>query len=116
MRYINRAVAVIKPRQPFVDWINQLPDYDETLSLRDLRATQDFTAYLIPEYEMPDEAYEYIKGMYETIFKRELEGWYRDSKFWPKKRDYETFLEWFVVELHSEVIDTIDSRITKSKM
>ncbi|MCI0605259.1 hypothetical protein L0156_19915 [bacterium] len=54
--------------------------------------------------------------MYQTTFKKELEGWYRDSKFWPKKRDYEMFLEWFVVEIHSEVIDTMDTRITESKI
>jgi len=33
MYTINRSIAIIKPRQPFVDWANQLPDADRKIGL-----------------------------------------------------------------------------------
>jgi hypothetical protein len=36
-RLINRTVAIIKPKQPFLDWLKGLPDWDVKLTLRELR-------------------------------------------------------------------------------
>ena len=53
MYFVDRSVAVIKPKQPFVDWLNQVPDNDMELSLDSLRA--DCTVILIPEFDEPEE-------------------------------------------------------------
>lgn len=47
MYFVDRAVAVIKPKQAFADWLNAVPDNDMELSLDSLRA--DSTVILIPE-------------------------------------------------------------------
>lgn len=53
MYFVDRSVAVIKPKQPFLDWLNNMPDNDIDLSLDNLRA--DCTVLLIPEYDEPEE-------------------------------------------------------------
>lgn len=114
MQIINRAVAVIKPKQPFVDWANQLPDAKWKTSLKDLE--EDSTVILIPEYDSNEEAEEYIDTLAEGIFEDELFGWCTNKSWWPKNRTRETFWKWFDVELHSIVIDPVDGPIEKEEV
>ena len=44
---------------------------------------------------------------YEALFENELEGWYTDESLWPKKRDLKLFREWFNVECHTVIEDTV---------
>lgn len=48
MYTINRSIAIIRPKQPFVDWVNELPDAEWKSSLSDFK--NDCFALLIPEY------------------------------------------------------------------
>lgn len=106
MEYVNRSLAVIKPRQPFFDWLKSTPDWDLDLTLETLRV--DCTALLIPEFEEPEGAVGYIDDMFEQIFDMELASWSEDTATWPQKRNLRMFWEWFDVELHSMVIDATD--------
>jgi len=54
MYTINRSIAVITPKQPFVDWANQLPDAEWESSLDDFKT--DCFSLLIPEYQTDEEA------------------------------------------------------------
>ena len=49
MNEINRGVVVVKPRLPFLEWINSTVDDDGVLTLEEV--TRDSTAYLTPEIE-----------------------------------------------------------------
>ncbi len=49
MNEINRGVIVVKPRLPFLEWVNSTGDDDMVLTLEE--ATRDSTAYLTPEIE-----------------------------------------------------------------
>ncbi len=112
MYMINRAVAVIKPKQPFVDWINSHPDSAGfTTSLEEAR--QDCTAYLLPDYDEDSEAKSFIKDLSADIFEIELDSWYHDETTWPRKRDFQIFQKWFDVEIHSMVIDPYENEIVK---
>ncbi|MBS4095353.1 MAG: hypothetical protein KGZ83_00775 [Sulfuricella sp.] len=106
MEYVNRSIALIKPRQPFFDWLKDTPDWDLDLTLDILRL--DCTSLLIPEFEEPEEAVSYIDEMYERLFEMELASWVQESEHWPQKRTLQMFWEWFDVELHSLVIDTVE--------
>ena len=103
MRLVNRGVLIIKPKQPFLDWADRLPD-PTPVTLAQLR--EDCTAILIPDV---DDAEAYLRRIYRSIFEMELDGWHRDESFWPQKRDYRTFRAWFDVEWHSMVWDASDS-------
>ena len=107
---INRAVAIIKPKAPFIQWLKSLPDWDLDVTLEDLR--KDSTAILIPEQENRN-AIVYIKKIHQEIFQLELDSWHRDENWWPKKRDLKTFRKWFDVEIHSTVMDTGKGMIVK---
>lgn len=106
---INRAVAVIKPRQPYLDWAKRLPDPAENLTLDEVR--MDCTAILLPEFDTPAEAEAFIAAMADDLFKMELDAWDRDPQNWPVNRTYDTFSEWFDVDIHSIVLDASDDDI-----
>lgn len=111
MKSINRAVAVLKPRQPYLDWINQLPDSQDKVSIEELQT--DCTAILVPEYDRPEESKAFISAMAESLFEEELRGWCMDEALWPKRRTNRMFWKWFDVEIHSEVFDVVRGPIKK---
>lgn len=111
MKSINRSVAVIKPKKPYVDWINQLPDTEEKLTAENLQS--DCTAILIPEFDRPEESMAFISAMAKTLFEEELNSWCTDNGLWPKIRTNRTFWKWFEVEVHSEVFDVVRGPIKK---
>lgn len=111
MKSVNRYVAIIKPRQPYVDWINQLPDTVERLAVEDLQ--MDCTAILIPEFDRPEESQAFINAIAEGLFDEELAGWCTDETLWPKNRTKSMFWQWFEVEVHSEVFDAGRGAIKK---
>lgn len=105
MDIVNRSVAVIKPKKPFLDWLNTAPDNEVELTLDNIRA--DCNVLLLPDFDEPEEAVTYIDDLYEQLFEMELAAWYEDTQLWPKQRSLKLFWEWFDVELHSTVIDTV---------
>jgi hypothetical protein len=111
MAYINRSAAVIKPKQPFLEWLNALPDSDQPLNLAEIQ--QDCTVLLLPEYDDNMQCMSYIKNHFKIIFEKELDGFCIDPDYWPQKRDYKTFLRWFEIEIHSAIIDTVGKDIIK---
>ena len=109
MYLTNRFVAIIKPKQPLLDWLESQPDWDLDITLEDLRA--DCCALLIPDYDFPEQAIRYIERKHKAIFEMELFGWYTDESMWPEKRTLSVFRKWFDVEIHTMVIDMLDDHI-----
>ncbi len=107
MYFVDRSVAVIKPKQPFADWLNAVPDNDMELSLDSLRA--DCTVVMMPEFDEPEEGVAFIDEIVDKLFEMELSSWYDDPALWPKDRSLKTFWEWFDVEIHSMVLDAVDT-------
>jgi hypothetical protein len=50
-----------------------------------------------------------------AIFEEELNSWHRRESEWPSRRTYETFLEWFDVEVHSMVLDLQGSYLIRTE-
>ena len=105
MREINRGLMVVKPKQPFLDWVQSL-DEGGDLELKDLH--DDASAYLVPEWEMDDDRLKILEWCAEYVFEQELWSWYTDEDLWPLQRDADTFLLWFDIEFHSLVFDLDD--------
>lgn len=103
MRDINRSLIILKPKQPFLDWLKTQDDKLEDLTLE--RLAEDSTAYLIPELWDDKAQDEILKVLYADLFEEELEAWWQDETVWPKKRSFKTFEEWFEVDFHSLVFD-----------
>ena len=100
---LNRAVLIVRPKQPYLDWAAEL---DDSGVLPDPQGEQ--TVYLIPSFEDDDEAWEILEEFYPTVFESELYSWDTDPASWPPDRDFELFRQWFDIELHSVVEDLCD--------
>lgn len=97
---INRSVVIVRPRQPCLDWAAGLDDSGIVPDPGD-----EQTVYLIPQYEDDEDAWEILEEIYPYIFENELFGWHTDESAWPSERGFDTFKEWFSVELHAVVED-----------
>lgn len=112
MYTIDRAIAIVRPNQPFADWVNSLPESaGEFTSLAEIR--RDATAYLLPEGDSTAELQATLRELAEDIFVIELEAWSRNPQTWPRKRDFTAFQKWFEVEIHSLVLDPFENEIFK---
>lgn len=103
MKTINRSLAILRPKQPFIDWINSSSPDVPPMTLE--AVNDDCNAILIPEYNTDQDAKAFIKSRCSEIFETELSGWITDEDMWPKNRTFKMFKKWFDVELHSMVFD-----------
>jgi len=113
MRHINRGVAIILPKQPYVDWANGLPDAGFSVTLDDVR--HDALAVLILDFDTDEEARRYIDDLAEEIFEYKLWDWCTNENWWPSDRSKARFWEWFDVAVHSEVLDPYEDPIEKEE-
>jgi hypothetical protein len=114
MQSINRTAVVIKPKEPFVDWLNSIPDEKVNFTLE--RISEDNITFLIPQYDNPEDSKNYIRKRFKQIFEWELWGWIVTKELWPKKRTWNMFQEWFDIEINSEVFDLVDGEIEIEEM
>ena len=111
MFIINRSVAIIKPKQPFVDWANSVVDEDEQHSISDF--STDCSVILLPVVDSDEDAEALIKNMFQDLFELELSSWIVIDEMWPENITYTMFMEWFSVEFHSMVFDSLKDDIEK---
>lgn len=106
MYAVQRAIAIVKPKLPFLEWLENLPDADLDISIDQLRT--DGTAYLIPEFTELEDALAAIDDLYPRMFEMELFNWCEEQQLWPANRTIKLFWEWFDVDLHSTVVDLVE--------
>mgnify|MGYP003415441421 CR=1 FL=1 len=101
---LNRAVLIVRFKQPFVEWVNAAdPAPAHTITLADLN--DDSSAFLLEvEDESELDAWLALNG--DTLFEEILNDWYTDPGLWPPARSLAMFRDWCSFELHTVVIDT----------
>ena len=109
MCVVNRSVAIIRPKQSYVDWANSVTNDDHPYSLEEL--SDECNVFLLPEYDSDQHANAILKDLYREILDVELSSWTTDTTEWPEIRDFKQFLGWFDVELHSMVFDPLENEI-----
>ena len=110
---LNRGAVLLKYRAPMVRSINEADPVDKDPGITAESLTQERTVYLISDGDIDGEqaVEKWIKGNFKTLFESELEDWYNDPVLWPNKRTLSVFREWFEVEYHSFIIDTVGGPI-----
>jgi len=108
LKEINRSVLIVRSKEPFLYWLNSLPDPGD-YTLEDIN--EDQSAFLLPEYEDDRKKENILRKYFTQIFEEQLYGWWTDPDAWPIKRDLKTFKNWFDVEFHSVVLDLVDKPI-----
>jgi hypothetical protein len=107
---LNRGLVVLRPKQPFVDWVVKLHRREEPPDTEWIRSTS--SAFLIPEYELTDDSWEWIEENCSTFFALELIDWYTDEQLWPQDRSWKVFQEWFEIEFIYVVWDLVDETLS----
>ena len=107
---INRAAVILKYKAPFIQWVNDADPYKDNPGITLESENKDCTVYLILEDDA-EKLEEWISLNFEQLFESEIEDWYTDESLWPKNRNRKLFDEWFDVECHSVLIDTVDGKI-----
>jgi hypothetical protein len=113
MSLINRGVVVIKPKGPFLDWVNRDLTLSSPVTMEELR--RDCAAILVPDLGSLEAALDYVEPLKPRLFEMELEAWDRDPANWPEERTSDLFDAWFALEVHSMVWDTVDTPIVKEE-
>jgi hypothetical protein len=103
---LNRSAIVVKPRQPFLDWLHSADPTSHRLTLRD--STREPTIYLIPECDTEEDVREVLEELCEEIFVAQLAGWFRDEQAWPQDLGFDAFCRWFDFQHHSMLVDLCD--------
>lgn len=103
---INRTVVLLGPRQPFLDWLNNVDPDDEALTVEDLR--EDNEVFLIPQYNDNSDSEKWVEKRWSFLFEHMLMGWVDDEALWPQERTLEMFREWFEIEIHTMAWDLSD--------
>ena len=110
---INRAAVVLKYKDVAIRWINDADPMKKGVRITVEEANDDRTVYLISDADgdSKDTLDRWIKKNYKTLFETELEDWYTDPSLWPQEITLKLFREWFEVEYHTELVDTVDGAI-----
>lgn len=107
--FINRDVIVVRPAPPFVEWALALED-DGDLNADDVQEASN--AFLIPEFDHPDETWAWVEAHCETLFEYMLLDWVTDKDAWPQDRGWAAFQSWFTYEHISLAWDLVDEPLT----
>ena len=113
MHTINRAVLIVKPKNPYLNWVNGLNQSETPVTYDELITEQ--SVFLIPAVD-EGELELNMRRHFKTIFENELEGWSMDHEAWPKKLTFKLFNEWFQLEWGSEVFDLGRGDIERERM
>lgn len=103
---INRSVVQLGPRQPFLDWLNDVDPDEQALTLDDLR--EDNELFLIPQFSDNVDSEKWVEARWSFLFEHMLLGWIDDEELWPTNRTLDMFRKWFDIEIHTMVWDLAD--------
>ena len=80
MGVINRCVVIVKVKEPFLGWLQSLPDPTD-ITIDEINA--DNSVYLLPEYEDDTNIFAILEHFYDLIFEEQLNNWWTDESCWP---------------------------------
>jgi hypothetical protein len=103
---LNRSAIVVKPRQPFLDWLHSADPSSHRLTLGDL--SREPAIYLIPECDTEADVHDVLRELCEETFVEQLAGWFRDEATWPQDLGFDVFCRWFEFRHHSMLVDLAD--------
>lgn len=107
MRLINRDAVILRAKEPFLEWLHSIPEIDVgELTLDELN--KEATIVLIPEMADDEQLQAYLRPGKVVLLEQELEDWCDDQAVWPRQRTGKLFDEWFELEYHSLILDTVE--------
>jgi hypothetical protein len=105
---VERSTIIIKPKQPFFEWLKSIDNEDDFSDLKD-----ETDVYLIPDFETKEEITRWLKKNFDMIFCDQMNHWYTNEEIWTQKRTFKVFCDWFDFSIHTTIWDTLDEPIEK---
>lgn len=103
---IPRSALILRPKQPFQDWLDHLPKAQAgDLSASSFRTEPHL--YLIPDFDDREEVLEWLEDNYTYFFEDILRSWWTQESEFPA-RTFENFQEWFDLEIIPLVEDSVE--------
>jgi hypothetical protein len=102
---LNRCAVTIRLKQPFLDWLNSLPD---PLDLPLEMLNRDPPVYLLPFIDLLDQQDNLLEDFHDLIFEGRLAGYWTNEGDWPEERTFEMFKAWFEFSFSSVIVDLVD--------
>lgn len=111
MRVINRTAVTLVGAKPYQDWTRQKDADFNKGTVTVARAKTFGSAFLLPELELEEDVQEWVEDNARWLFEFQLAAWTEDESTWPANRDWQTFREWFRIDIHNVVVDVADDEI-----
>jgi len=108
---LNRSAIVVKPKQPFLDWLHATDPTSLELTLFNL--VREPAIYLIQECDTNEDVAEVLRELCEEIFEEQPAGWYTNTSTWPRDRGFDVFCCWFDYQHHSMLLDLCDEPLIR---
>lgn len=110
---VNRAALILKYKEPAVRWINEVDPSPDSPHISIDEANEERTVYLISDddADTSDDVKRWVRRNFRELFETELEDWYEAPHLWPENRTFKMFNEWFEIECHTVLIDTVGDPI-----
>ena len=109
---INRAAILLKYKEPAIRWVNdpELGDEIDHTEFTEYEINSERTVYLISDEdaETDESVSQWIELNYINLFQNELDSWITDESMWPQDLSLGLFYEWFEVECHTMIVDTVE--------
>lgn len=102
---VDRIAAIIRPTTVMLEWVKEHPAKFDHVTLKNLQ--EDCVVLLIPPFDGPRQAQEFVKQIYKGIMEAELISWGIPEEHWPKDRSIALFHRWFNIEYHSSIYDVM---------
>ena len=113
MKLINRSSLVIKPKQPFVEWLSSTLS-EPAPDLHELR--QESNSYLFDEADREEDFTEALNRHWQAMFENELAAWDEFGDHWPAERSLELFLSWFEIDHTLMNFDLSDQPLMRANL
>jgi hypothetical protein len=110
---VNRAVLLRKYKMPTIKWINDADTYnsDSGISLEVVNEERTVSLITDDDTDGPDAVDRRVKKNWRNLFEIELEGRYKKPDLWPNALTLKLFRQWFTVEHHTVMHDTVGGKI-----
>jgi hypothetical protein len=103
---LNRSAVVVRPAQPFIDWVAGLEGPTVLPS-----ETDEPTVYLVFPFDESAQGLAVLEQVYPRLFESELYAWCTDERAWPRRRTFAMFRRWFLLELLAVLEDACEGAI-----
>lgn len=110
---INRSAILLNYKAPAVHWINTVGPQELNQKISTHEVNVDRTVYLVRIEEAEDaiNLKQWIGSHFLGLFEKELEGWVMDRSLWPQPLSLSTFNQWFNIECHTVLEDTVGEQL-----